>query len=111
ADDGIVLIPTFAVGRAQTLMLLIARLKAAGTIPNVPVFLDSPMAINATELYLRYASEHRLTTEECRSMCEGVMYVRTADQSKALDRLRSSAIILAASGMATGGRVLHHLKT
>ncbi|NLG77228.1 MAG: MBL fold metallo-hydrolase [Xanthomonadaceae bacterium] len=111
ADDGIVLIPTFAVGRAQTLMLLIARLKATGTIPDVPVFLDSPMAIDATELYVRYASEHRLTKEECRAMCGSVMYVRTADQSKALDQLRSSAIILAASGMATGGRVLHHLKT
>lgn len=111
ADDGIALIPTFAVGRAQTLMLLIARLKAAGKIPNVPVFLDSPMAIDATELYVRYASEHRLSAEECRSMCEGVTYVRTADHSKTLDQLKSPAIILAASGMATGGRVLHHLKT
>lgn len=110
ADDGIVVIPTFAIGRAQTLMLLIARLKARGELPDVPVFLDSPMAIDATELYVRYASEHRLSAEECRAMFAGVTYVRTADQSKALDDLRSSAIILAASGMATGGRVVHHLK-
>ncbi len=111
ADNGIVVIPTFAVGRAQTLMLLIARLKAAGALKDVPVFLDSPMAIDATELYVRYASEHRLSMEECRAMCGGVTYVRTPEQSKALDQLRSSAIILAASGMATGGRVVHHLKT
>ncbi len=110
ADDGIIVIPTFAVGRAQLLMLLIARLKAAGELPNVPVFLDSPMAIDATELYVRYASEHRLSQEECRAMCQAVTYVRTPEQSKTLGQLRSSAIILAASGMATGGRVLHHLK-
>jgi len=110
ADDGIVVVPTFAVGRAQLLMLLIARLKAAGELPDVPVFLDSPMAIDASELYVRYASEHRLSAQECRTVFGGVTYVHTPDQSKALDQLRSSAIILAASGMATGGRVLHHLK-
>lgn len=111
ADDGIVVVPTFAVGRAQALMLLIARLKAAGDLKGVPVFLDSPMAIDATELYVRFASEHRLSPDEVRAMCQSVSYIRTADQSKTLDQLRSSAIILAASGMATGGRVVHHLKT
>src|SRR5690606_38429370 len=70
-DEGIVLIPTFAVGRAQLLMLLIARLKAAGAIPDIPVFLDSPMAIDATELYVRYAAQHRLSAQECRAMCQG----------------------------------------
>ena len=109
-DDGIVLIPTFAVGRAQALMLSIARLKKAKAIPDIPVFLDSPMAIDATELYVRYAEQHRLSPQEAREMCNAATYVRTAEQSKGLSALRSSAIILAASGMATGGRVVHHLK-
>lgn len=110
ADDGIVLIPTFAVGRAQLLMLLISRLKKAGAIPDVPVYLDSPMAIDASELYVRFAAEHRVSIEECHEIFRGVIYVRTAEQSKLVSQLRTPAIILAASGMATGGRVLHHLK-
>ena len=109
-DDGIILIPTFAIGRAQALMLSIARLKKAKAIPDIPVFLDSPMAIDATELYVKYAEQHRLSPQEAREMCSAATYVRTAEQSKALSALRSSAIILAASGMATGGRVVHHLK-
>lgn len=108
---GIVVIPTFAVGRAQLLLLLIARLKAAGTIPDVPVYLDSPMAIDATELLMRHATEHRLSAAEAAMVGRTAKLVHTAEESKALDRIREPAIILAASGMATGGRVVHHLKT
>jgi metallo-beta-lactamase family protein len=107
---GIVVIPTFAVGRAQLLLLLIARLKAAKAIPDVPVFLDSPMAIDATELLMRHAAEHRLSAAEAAGIGSAARLVRTAEESKALDRIREPAIILAASGMATGGRVVHHLK-
>jgi metallo-beta-lactamase family protein len=107
---GVVLIPTFAVGRAQTLLLTIARLRAAGRIPDVPVYLDSPMAIDATELLERLWSEHRVAESELESMRRLARLVHTAEESKALDRLREPAIILAASGMATGGRVVHHLK-
>lgn len=107
---GVVLIPTFAVGRAQLLLLLIARLKSAGEIPDLPVYLDSPMAIDATELLLRYRAEHRLTHEESIAIGQVAALTRLPDQSRALDRIREPAIILAASGMATGGRVLHHLK-
>lgn len=107
---GIVVIPTFAVGRAQLLLLLIARLKAAKLIPDIPVFLDSPMAIDATELLARHAAEHRLSPAESAAVGRTARLVRTADESKALDRIREPAIILAASGMATGGRVVHHLK-
>lgn len=107
---GVVVIPTFAVGRAQLLLLLIARLKSSGQIPDVPVYLDSPMAIDATELLLRFSSEHRLTSEEAQALGRVASLVRTPDQSRELDRIRQPAIILAASGMATGGRVLHHLK-
>jgi len=107
---GVVLIPTFAVGRAQLLLLLIARLKAAGEIPNLPVYLDSPMAIDATELLRRFRGEHRLSDSESQAVGRAAALVRTADQSRMLDGIREPAIILAASGMATGGRVLHHLK-
>lgn len=109
--DGVVVIPTFAVGRAQSLMMHIADLKAADRIPDVPVFLDSPMAIDATALYGFFRAEHRLTDAECRRIFGAVRLVNTPDQSKELDRRGGPMIILAASGMATGGRVLHHLKT
>jgi metallo-beta-lactamase family protein len=107
---GVIVIPTFAVGRAQLLLLLIARLKAARAIPDTPVYLDSPMAIDATELLARHAAEHRLSTSEMAALGSTASLVRTADESRALDRIREPAIILAASGMATGGRVVHHLK-
>jgi metallo-beta-lactamase family protein len=108
--SGVVLIPSFAVGRAQLLLLLVARLRAAGQIPDVPVFLDSPMAIDATQVLARFGSEHRLSEADLDAMHRLCRVVRTADESKALDRLREPAIIIAASGMATGGRVVHHLK-
>lgn len=109
--NGVVIIPTFAVGRAQSLLLHIAGLKAADRIPDVPVFLDSPMAIDATALYGFFRAEHRLTEAECRRTFGAVRLVNTPDQSKELDRHGGPMIVLAASGMATGGRVLHHLKT
>ena len=98
-------------GRAQTVMLALARLKAAGEIPpDLPVFLDSPMAIDATGLYRKYRQQHRLSVAECRAMCSVARLVNTPDQSRALAGLRMPSVIIAASGMATGGRVLHHLK-
>lgn len=110
ARGGTVLIPSFAVGRAQTVMLAIARLGQRGEIPDLPVFLDSPMAIDATALYRKYRTLHRLSVQECRTMYDAVRIVNSAEQSKALAHLRMPAVIIAASGMATGGRVLHHLK-
>jgi metallo-beta-lactamase family protein len=107
---GVLVIPTFAVGRAQLLLLLIARLKAAGEIADIPVFLDSPMAIDATELLERFGAEHRLSASDAAAVGRVATLVREPEESKTLDRLRTPAIILAASGMATGGRVLHHLK-
>ncbi len=111
AAGGSLLIPSFAVGRAQTVMLALTRLKAAGEIPDLPIFLDSPMAIDATALYRKYRRQHRLTVAECRAMCGVARLVNTPEQSKALANLRMPSVIIAASGMATGGRVLHHLKT
>lgn len=108
---GTILIPAFAVGRAQTLLYHIHRLKLAGRIPDLPVFLDSPMAINASELFCKHLGDHRLSADECRSICAVAQYVRTAEESRSLDENRVPKIIISASGMATGGRILHHLKT
>ena len=110
ARGGTVLIPAFAVGRTQALLVLQHRLRERGKIPDVPVFIDSPMAIAATELYEDGGRDHRLSPETARSAMRIATCVETADASKALDRRDAPAILLSASGMATGGRVVHHLK-
>jgi metallo-beta-lactamase family protein len=107
---GTVLIPAFAVGRAQTLLFYLQRLKSAGKIPNLPIFLDSPMAIDAGEILLAHRGEHRLSQEQCRALHGVARETRSPEDSKAIDRSALPAIIISASGMATGGRVLHHLK-
>ncbi len=107
---GVVLIPTFAVGRAQTLLYHLEQLKRAHRIPDLPVYLDSPMAMDASDVFCDHFGEHRLTSEQCRSLCGVAHYVRDAEESKNLDHNKMPKVILAASGMATGGRVLHHLK-
>ncbi len=107
---GTILIPAFAVGRAQSILFHIQRLKAANRIPNLPVFLDSPMAINASEVFCDRLGEHRLSAADCKATCNVAKYVRSADESKALDQNVMPKIIVSASGMATGGRILHHLK-
>ncbi|WP_085883422.1 MBL fold metallo-hydrolase RNA specificity domain-containing protein [Oceanibacterium hippocampi] len=107
---GTVLIPSFAVGRAQSLLYHLERLKARGAIPDIPVFLDSPMSIDASELFRHHSAEHRLSAAEARAVCAVARYVRTAEESIALNGNRMPKIIISASGMATGGRVLHHLK-
>lgn len=106
----VIVIPAFAVGRTQALLLLLSRLKARNAIPDIPVFMDSPMAIDATALYREFRAEHRVSEEECRRMCSVAAVTTTSEASKALDRRTGPMIILSASGMATGGRVVHHLK-
>jgi metallo-beta-lactamase family protein len=107
---GSVLLPSFAVGRAQALLLVLQRLKRAGDIPpSVPIFLDSPMAIAATEVTLRHRKLLRVPKREIDSLADGVRFIETGAQSQRLTRSRYPAVIISASGMATGGRVLHHL--
>lgn len=108
---GALLIPVFAVGRAQTVLHLLSALREERRIPEVPTYLNSPMAVDATELFCAYEGEHRLTADECKAMCAGVEYVRTAEESKRISPLSGPMIVLSASGMASGGRVLHHLET
>jgi len=109
ARGGVVIVPAFAVGRAQTLLHLIRQLKDSHRIPDLPVFLNSPMAADATGLLRRYADEHRLDPAQCRAMVSGVRIVNGEDESRALNNLHMPSIIVSASGMATGGRVVHHL--
>jgi len=108
---GSVLLPAFAVGRAQALMLVLQRLKAAGEIPTeLPVYLDSPMAVRATELYHKHRRLLRIAAREADHLSDGVRMVADAKQSMRLTQSRWPSVIISASGMATGGRVLHHLK-
>ncbi len=108
--SGTVIIPSFAVGRTQTLLFHLSELKRKGLIPEMPVYLDSPMAINASNLFCRYPLDHRFHADECRHIFDVATYVRTVEDSKALTTNPFPKIILSASGMATGGRVLHHMK-
>lgn len=110
ARGGVVVVPAFAVGRAQHLLHLLASLQRSGSIPRLPIFLDSPMAIDATAVFREHAEEHRLSREECREMCAVARYASTPDDSKAIDAISGPCVVISASGMATGGRVLHHLK-
>lgn len=109
ARGGTVIIPAFAVGRAQMLLYYIARLKDAGRLADVPVYLNSPMAVEASELFLNVDDDQRLTRDERRRACEVAKYVDSVEESKALNDSDAPKVIISASGMATGGRVLHHL--
>ena len=106
---GTVVIPAFAVGRAQSLIHSLWQLRRSGRLHNLPVYLDSPMATSASELLQRYPKEHRLGRQDCEAACDSVTYVRDVEESKALSANRYPKVIISASGMATGGRVLHHI--
>ncbi len=113
---GSLLIPAFAIGRTQTMLYHIRQLEDAGRIPRLPVFIDSPMAVDASALYCRFGREENLkldltmTDDDCCPLrCRDTSFVRTPEESKRINELRTPAIIIAASGMATGGRVVHHL--
>jgi metallo-beta-lactamase family protein len=110
ARGGTVIIPSFAVGRAQELLYLCWKLKTAGHLPLTPIYLDSPMAISATGLLEGHMDDHRLSREDCRDAMEVATYVNDVEQSKALSHNTMPKVIISASGMVTGGRVLHHMK-
>lgn len=111
ARGGVTIIPAFAVGRAQSLMYAIEQLKQQGQLPSsLPVYLNSPMATDATALYQKHRRLHRLDHSQCEAMCHAAHIVNSVDESIALNQRRLPMVIIAASGMATGGRVLHHLR-
>jgi len=108
---GSVIIPAFAVGRTQLILVHLERLMRAGRIPGLPVYLDSPLAINATEVWADHPDDHRLSVAEVEAACALPRYVNSVEESRALDLdVDRPKIIIAGSGMATGGRVVHHLK-
>jgi metallo-beta-lactamase family protein len=110
ARGGVVIVPSFALGRAQTLLLAIHRLKAARRIPDLTVYLNSPMAADATRLYERHSTLHQLSRAQCAEVFGAVKIINDVEESKRLNQLRWPSIIVSASGMASGGRVVHHLK-
>jgi metallo-beta-lactamase family protein len=116
AEGRCLIIPAFAIGRTQELVYMIRTMEDNGQIPAIPVFVDSPMAIEATEIYARHGEEHdfemvRLSNREQNPLrSRRMILAKTQEQSKAINHARGAMIIISASGMATGGRVLHHLK-
>jgi metallo-beta-lactamase family protein len=109
-NGGSLVIPAFAVGRSQHILYRIMQLKKAGKIPDVPIYLDSPMSIKVTNLLENYPNEHILSREESAEMYRTVNFSATVDQSKAINKISKPIIVVSASGMATGGRILHHIK-
>ncbi|MBM2804419.1 MAG: beta-lactamase domain protein, partial [Deltaproteobacteria bacterium] len=116
AERRCLIIPAFAIGRTQDLVYTIRQMEDAGEIPTIPVYVDSPMGIEATEIYSRHTEEHdfamaRLSNRDLNPLRSRRMVVaKTPEQSKAINNMKGPLIIISASGMATGGRVLHHLK-
>ncbi len=114
-QGGALLVPAFAIGRTQEILFDLRALEEEGAIPKVPVFVDSPMAVDATPIFLAHREDH--DPEMARLLAEGdsplrpakVTFARSPEQSKAINAVTGPCIILSASGMATGGRVLHHL--
>ena len=113
---GAVVIPAFAVARAQTLLYVLRKLETAQRIPVLPTYLDSPMAISVTDLYKRHSEDYspEFAEEERQGgndllVCHNLHMTRSAEESKQINKVNTPCIILSASGMATGGRILHHL--
>jgi metallo-beta-lactamase family protein len=112
---GVVLVAAFAVGRSQQLIYLLRELIEQKRIPEVPIYLDSPMAVNSTRIYCEFAAEHEISTADlsdtdCPFFGPNVHLARTVDESKQINRVKGPAVIIASSGMMTGGRILHHLE-
>lgn len=112
---GLLLAASFAVGRTQQLVYLLRILIASGRIPEVPIWIDSPMAVEATRVFRRHAEEHDLSEAVEEGVAEAlsapwVRMAKSADESRAINREEGPGIVIASSGMMTGGRILHHLK-
>jgi metallo-beta-lactamase family protein len=116
---GCIVIPAFAIGRTQTFMYYLRQLESANKIPRLPVYIDSPMALSATDLYLKYSADHDAEFSQLETANGGkgdplnvheFHLTRTVQESKAINQVKKPCIIVSASGMASGGRVLHHLE-
>lgn len=117
ARGGNIIIPSFAVGRTQTMLYYLNNLLKAGKIPDMPVIIDSPLAISATDIFLQNTQDYdsdakKLMYQNCENplLMPQLRFTKTSDESKALNELEKPAIIISASGMCDAGRILHHLK-
>lgn len=108
--NGIILIPAFAVERTQEILYCLYQLKKTKAIPDIPVYLDSPLAIGVSNLFCTFIDEHTLSPELCKKIFNDVIYIHTVQESKNIDSLEHSAVVIAGSGMAEGGRILDHFK-
>jgi metallo-beta-lactamase family protein len=112
---GSIVIPAFAIGRTQTFMYYLRQLENQQRVPKVPVYVDSPMALNATQLYLKHNEDHDLQFARDEQNGGDPLSVhefhltRSVEESKSINNVKTPCIIISASGMVTGGRVLHHL--
>jgi metallo-beta-lactamase family protein len=109
ARQGSIIIPSFAVERTQLLMYLLWKLKASGDIPAIPVYMDSPMAANVLDVFERNLSWHKLPLDDCRKMCEDIKIIDNIRETNQLAQSDLPKIVIAGSGMATGGRVLTYM--
>lgn len=109
SKGGTLIIPTFSVERAQEIIYVLSILKRNHKLPPIPIYLDSPMGINATKVYYKYKNSHNLSTEDIQNMQSTVQLVGDVATSKAIVADNNPKIVLAGSGMITGGRVLHYL--
>jgi metallo-beta-lactamase family protein len=116
ARGGKIIVPAFAVGRTQQLVLMLHELADAGRIPNIPIFVDSPLAVEVTEVFRKHAE---LFDEEANQFVakgedpfgfQRLRYIRDTGESKALNDLRGPFVVISASGMCEAGRILHHLR-
>jgi metallo-beta-lactamase family protein len=117
ARRGVALIPAFAIGRTTLVLYRLEQLERAGAIPEIPIYVDSPMAVSANEVYCHFGNDPNLaadlrvdSADFCPLRDDNTHYVHSVEESKRLNGLRGPAIIVSASGMLTGGRVIHHLK-
>lgn len=115
-NGGVLLVPAFAVGRTQEVLYHIRQLQEKGRVPDLPVFIDSPMAVEVSHIYCRFGDDHNLDVnllmdaKECPLRCRDTHFVQAVEESKLLNTRPGPAIIISASGMCNGGRIMHHLK-
>ena len=115
-SKGVLVIPAFTVGRTQQVLYHIRKLEDQNKIKKVPIFIDSPMAVDVSHLYCKYGDDHNLDINllmdkgACPLRCGDTNYIQSVEKSKLLNIRKGPAVILSASGMCTGGRILHHLK-
>lgn len=115
-SGGVLLVPAFAVGRTQEVLYHIRQLQEKGRVADLPVFIDSPMAVDASHIYCRFGDDHNLDVnllmdeKECPLRCRDTHFVRDVEESKLLNTRPGPVVIISASGMCNGGRIMHHLK-